>query len=374
MRPHPSNNPCTKRLVTPSLERVLARVGFASLLVGCLLALSCGGNGLGSSPGSLVSNGLSATPSSVDFGDVRVGGNSALATIVTNSGTDSVTISSVMATGEGFTTSGPKVPFTLAAGQAVSIGTAFSPSSSGTADGTLSVTGSFDQQSSPAKQSTNLTIKLRGKGVAASLVATPPSVSFGDVAVGSNSTAQVQLILSLPKSGKSSSVGVTVSGASVSGNGFSIPNSPFPITLVGSETANVSVEFAPQAPGTSSGSMSLQSDASNSVLVVSLSGNGVATTHSVGLAWDPPAPVSGVALDGYNIYRGDASSSLACAGITFSQVGSTSGASSAAFTDNSVLGGHTYCYQVTAMANNTTTSAASESSPSNVVQAAVPSP
>lgn len=369
-----SRNPRANRCANFfSSGRVLARVGLALLLVSSFLALSCGGNGLGSTPSTSVSNGLSATPSTVDFGDVNVGDNSALAAIVANHGTGSATISSVVAEGKGFTVTSPKVPYTLAAGQTVNIGTSFSPSSAGTADGTILVTASFDQQLSSARQPTSLKINLHGNGVTPTLVATPTSVNFGDVGVGSTGTAQVQLSLSLPKSGKSSSASVTISAASISGSGFSIPNSPFPITLVGSETASFSVEFAPQAAGTASGSVSLQSNASDSVDTVALSGNGVTTAHSVALAWDAPASVSGSTLDGYDIYRGDASAS-SCSGVTFSQVGSTSGASATTFTDKNVLGGHTYCYQVTTVATNTATSTTSESSPSNVAQATVPSP
>lgn len=233
-----------------SIPRPIEIAALAGLLLGCLLAASCGTGSFSTPVDHPAAKSISVTPTDVDFGDVDVSSSSVLPTVVKNTGDSSVTVSSVKVSGNGFTINTPAVPFTLAPGQTASLDTTFSPSTDGTADGTLS----------------------------------------------------------------------------------------------------------------------LLSDASNSPNVVKLHGNGSPKKkHLVGLQWDPPAPESGVTIEGYNIYRGIALSS-GCTGIAFSKDGSTSGESSTSFTDNTVQGGQTYCYRVTAMTNS------DETSPSNIAEAVVPSP
>lgn len=197
--------------------------------------------------------------------------------------------------------------------------------------------------------------------VVKTLSATPSNLDFGQVAVSNTSV----LPTVVANTGKSS---ITVSKVQVTGTGFTVSAPAVPFTLAAGQTASVNVKFSPSTTGAVSGSISVTSDASNSPTVVQLQGNGASNTHSVSLEWDAPVTASGATIDSYNIYRGEALSSSGCSGINFMPEGSTSGAASTTFTDTSVLGGHTYCYQVTAIINST------ETLPSNAVEATVPSP
>lgn len=247
----PSENCRVKKTSKASIQHPIQVTALTGLFLGCLLVASCGAGSFSNPVSQPAAKSIAVTPTNVDFGDVEVSASSVLPTVVTNTGNASVTVSSVEVSGEGFRISGPSVPFTLAPGQTASLNTTFSPSTDGTADGTIS----------------------------------------------------------------------------------------------------------------------LLSNASNHPTVVKLHGKGSPKKkHLVGLQWDPPVPESGVTVEGYNIYRGIASPSSGCTGISFLQDGSTSGESSTSFTDNAVQGGQTYCYRVTAITNS------DETSPSNIAQAVIPSP
>lgn len=347
-------------------SRTVLKPPLLLFILGSLFAFSCGGGSSSNLSRVNRTAALSAAPPTIDFGDVLVGGSSDLITILKNGGADTVTISKVAVSGTGFTVDAPSVPFTLKAGQTANLSTKFSPQSDGSMNGSLSVTGLTSQATSGGSDTEVATVTLQGSGVSQTLAASPASVSFGEVAVGSNSTQQVELSLSLPSTAGTSSTPIDVSSATISGKGFSFASSFLPATLTGNQVVTYSIRFTPPAAGSFSGSISFISDASNSPMVVELSGTGVIPTQTVGLAWDPPAPESGVTVEGYNIFRGDAVSS-SCSGVNFSQVGSTSGVNSTSFSDKTVLGDHTYCYEVTSVSNS------GESSPSNVVQAVVPS-
>jgi hypothetical protein len=77
-------------------------------------------------------------PPSVDFGSVNVGGTATKTITVTNDGSASVTVQNVSITGAMFSTSGSG-SFTLAAGESHSIDVTFTPTSAGTANGTLTL-------------------------------------------------------------------------------------------------------------------------------------------------------------------------------------------------------------------------------------------
>jgi hypothetical protein len=59
--------------------------------------------------------------------------------ILTNTGTASVTISQDSVTGSGFSTSGPDLPVTLAAGQTMDFSLTFAPTATGSVTGNASV-------------------------------------------------------------------------------------------------------------------------------------------------------------------------------------------------------------------------------------------
>jgi hypothetical protein len=214
-------------------------------------------SGTGVTPGT-----LSPNPASLAFGSVQVGSNSSKSETLTNTGGATVTISQATASGAGFSVSGLTLPVTLAANQNVTFTATFAPTSAGAASGTLSIVS--DASNSP------LSIPLSGTGLTpGALTANPSSANFGNVTVGNNQTAPV----TVTNTGGES---VTLSSAVASGSGFSVTGANPPITLSAGQGATFNVIFTPSAAGAASGTLTINSNASNTTLSVPLSGTGVA--------------------------------------------------------------------------------------------------
>jgi len=118
---------------------------------------------------------LSASPSSVTFGNVATGTSTSQSVTLTNTGNSSVSLSQDGVTGTGFTMNGLGLPLTLAAGQSTSLTVGFSPTSAGSVTGTVSI--SSNATNSPTS------IPLSGTGTApasysVSLSWTPSSSSY----------------------------------------------------------------------------------------------------------------------------------------------------------------------------------------------------
>jgi fibronectin type 3 domain-containing protein len=133
----------------------------------------------------------------------------------------------------------------------------------------------------------------------------------------------------------------------------------FPFTIAAGATRSVTIQFAPQASGTVTGTASFVSNATNSPATVSLSGSGVAPIqHSVDLSWTASTSI----VVGYNVYRGTQS------GGPYTKINSSLNATTA-YTDSTVQSGTTYYYVVTAVdATN------AESAYSNQAVAVIPIP
>lgn len=82
---------------------------------------------------------LTATPSSLAFGNVNVNSNSSLTTTLKNTGNSNVTISSVTPSGAGFSASGVSSGLILTPNQTATITVIFAPTGAGTVSGSVSV-------------------------------------------------------------------------------------------------------------------------------------------------------------------------------------------------------------------------------------------
>ena len=118
-------------------------------------------------------------------------------------------------------------------------------------------------------------VSCLGKNAVASnlLYASPTSLSFGNVTVGSSSTQTVTLTCTPGLGQRTGSV--TVSQATVSGAGFSISGLSSPLTLTAGQSTTFNAIFAPTSSGNVTGNISIASNATNSPATVSLSGTGV---------------------------------------------------------------------------------------------------
>src|SRR5437879_1694446 len=244
------------RLAKPALggfsqEFTCSRWIRLALILGLAGAASLVGCASGASP-QVQQMQLVVSPSALSFGNISLGSSSTQTVTLTNSGTANVTISQATPSGNGFSITGLTIPLTLSAGQRTSFNVAFAPASAGSITGSLSLVSDASNSHS--------TIALSGNGVTSTflLTASPSSLSFGNVTVGSNSTPQT---VTLTNSGNSS---VSISQINVSGRGFSASGLTAPLTLAAGRTASFSMVFASTTAGTATGNVSLVSNATNS--------------------------------------------------------------------------------------------------------------
>ena len=288
-------------------------IQFSSSISNSALTWQMGGTGVDSQA-------VTASPSSLSFGQVTVGGSASLPVVLTNARSRAVNITGIQTTGNGFSVSGATFPLTLSAGQSLALTVTYAPTSAGLAGGSTFLTGP------------GLSIPFTGTGTSSGLgqlSLSPRSLKYGNVGVGTTET--------LPVTITASAASVTVSAATSSSSQFVLSGATLPLTLAPGQSLSVNVAFTPQSTGTVSGSISFSSTASNSPGIESLKGTGTGTNYSVNLMWNASSDVAG-----YNVYRSATSSG------SYSKINSTLDANTA-YTDTSVVSGNTYFYAATSV-------------------------
>ena len=234
-----------------------------------------GATGKGTSTAATTGPSIEVSPSTVSFGNLAVGQSATKTVTVTNDGNALLTISGISVTGTGFSASGPKLPISLSAGQSASISAVFKPTTGNADTGTIKI--ASNSEGSPSL------VALSGTGTttgAAALTATPSSVSFGSVAVGSEATQTIQLA-------NTGSAAVAISKVAFSGTGVSVSGVTAPMTLDGGKSTSLTVTYKPTSPTTLTGSISITSNASDPSMVIGI--NATATSSTLAAT---PASVS----------------------------------------------------------------------------------
>jgi len=241
---------------------------------------------------------VTLSASGLTFPAQNVGTSSGAQTVtLTNSGTAPLAISSIAVTGANagdFSQSNtcPASLSNVAGSNSCTISVTFTPGVTGTRTASVTITDNAgfitgSQQS----------VALSGAGAAPAVTLNPISIDFGGVVVASTSPA---VTVTLTNSGTAplaiSSIAVTGTNA----GDFSQTNTcPASLSNVaGSNSCTISVTFKPSAAGTRRGSLSINDNAAGSPQSVSLSGTG---TTGVSLSWDPPTPITGETVVGYNV-------------------------------------------------------------------------
>lgn len=286
---------------------------------------------------------MSITPSSVTFGSVVDGTNNSQTITVKNTGTVNLVVSSESVTGAGFSVTGFAAQ-TVTPNDSMAFNAVFAPSSPGSVTGSISL--STNVPGSPTA------IGLSGTGAAPtfSLGASPTTLTFASVNVGSNSSLPV----TLKNNGNSN---ITISGISGATGPFSTSGVSAGTTLTPNQSATLNVIFTPTASGAASATITVASNSSTAPSI-SVSGTGATTTPpSVSLSWSASSSTDVV---GYNVYRGTIS------GGPYTKL-TPSPISALLDSDSNVSSGQTYYYVVTAVDSNN-----NESADSNQATASIP--
>src|SRR4029077_1727874 len=156
---------------------------------------------------------ISASPTTLSFGNLPPGTSQTLNETLTNTGTTSVTISQASLSSTMFTASNLSLPSTLGAGNSVTFGVVFTPNVAGSITGKLSI---LSDASNP-----QLNIALSGSESApGQLTLSPANLNFGSVSTGSK--ASLSGTLSATGSPVTISSGTSTSGEFLLG-GISLP-------------------------------------------------------------------------------------------------------------------------------------------------------
>jgi hypothetical protein len=245
----------------------------ALVIIGGLATSACVGVTGKAATGGPVGGGGSTsatlTPSTVNFENVPVHTSSSRSLALTNTGTTALTVTKIQLSGQGYSTSGGSLGErkVVNAGSSLDFSVVFAPIQAGDAQGNLLITTTAD--------SAPLAVKLDGMGVGAAggshgIEATPSSVNFGNVTVGTTDTQTMRL-------GNTGTTDLTITKISVSGTGYSASGLSIPQTLAPGANTMFTASFRPTGTGAHSGSIAISSNASSSPLSISLTGSGVTT-------------------------------------------------------------------------------------------------
>jgi hypothetical protein len=206
---------------------------------------------------------LSATPNSIAFGSVAVGSTATETVHLENTGSEAATISKMAFSGTGVSVSGVTVPMTVASGQTVNLTVTYKPVSPGTLTGTVSITSNATDPS--------MVIGINATATSSTLAATPSSVSFGNVVVGSDTTQTIRL----ENIGTSQ---VTISSITPSVAGVGISGVTLPVSLAPGTSATVTAAYKPTGAGSVSGKITVTSSAVGSPTIIDLSATAAAAS------------------------------------------------------------------------------------------------
>jgi len=218
------------------------------------------------------SNGVTVSPTALNFGSVATGSTSAAQTVTVSNPTNAAaSVSGISTSGDFAQTS--NCGTSIAANGSCTVSVTFKPTAAGSRTGTLTVN---------AGGVTNAA-SLSGTGTAPGpvLTASPASLSFARTVIGSTAAPRT---VTVTNSGTTSA---TISGVAVTGD-FSQTNNCGTVAAGGSCT--VTVTFRPTAGGSRTGTLTVTSNAGNSPATVGLSGTGIDSTTN--LAAGQPASAS----------------------------------------------------------------------------------
>jgi hypothetical protein len=202
---------------------------------------------------------LSCKPGDLSYGGVATGDSKTLSVTVTNRGALAQTISALSRKGTSFSLGDLALPLTLHAGESTQIKVHFAPE----------VAEHLEGQFKFWVLGTRIPLLLRAHGtgtaVKAFVKASPASVGFGNVELGSN--AQRTVTLTNPTSAI-----VKVSAVDVTGSGFSTAGLDLPLTLAAGQSFTFNSIFAPTVAGSANGTLSV--NAGTSQLAIPITGTG----------------------------------------------------------------------------------------------------
>ncbi len=216
---------------------------------------------------------VSATPSSLAFGNVNVGSTSSgqVVTVTNTGGTTSGNVT-FPAAPAGFSKSGGCTNGTFAPGASCTLTFVFNPSAAGNVNATYTIGGSV-----------SIPISLSGTGVSVSTTpnvnASPTSLAFGSVNVGSTSAAQT---VTVTNSGTAAATNMSYPAAPT---GYGKGGTCSSATLAAGASCTLTFTFSPTAAGASNATYTLTGG--GKTIGIALAGTGTSASGAASLSATP---------------------------------------------------------------------------------------
>lgn len=300
---------------------------------------------------------LSISPQSVTFASQGTSTTSS-ATPVTlaNFGTAALNISGISVSGD-FSQTNDCGSSLAAGGGSCTINVKFSPTSTGSLTGTLTINDSA--AGSPQ------TVQLTGTGAtpAPAVTLSSTSLTFPDTAVGTTS-ASIPVTLTNSGSASLSVSSIAPSSSSTAGTDFSETDNCVGTAIAAGKSCTINVTVTPKSSGTITGSLKITDTASNSPQTVSLNATGVAvytltsSPSSVILDGATNSTTFTITLNAPSSFTGNVALSCTNSGsatCSFSSASLTAGQTSTLTVGNlTAVGPNDLNFQVTGSSSNTT--------------------
>ncbi len=247
----------------------------APILAICLVQTGCTGLTSANATDPTNATTIAVAGASGSFGSVATGSSGTQTFMVSNTGTATLTITQLAASGTGFSLSGLTLPTSVNPGQSASFTVKFMPTTAGAATGSISMTANTN----PAVT----TLALSGTGTSGAqptISIQPPQISFGGVGVGQNVGAP----LSITNTGAGT---LTISNVAAAGAGYSVSGVTLPITLGAGQSTTIVARLNPTTAGITNGSITVANNSSTSNVVVPMSGAGMVASGQPALSVNP---------------------------------------------------------------------------------------
>jgi Abnormal spindle-like microcephaly-assoc'd, ASPM-SPD-2-Hydin/HYDIN/CFA65/VesB-like, Ig-like domain/Cep192 domain 4 len=242
---------------------------FAVMACGGAVLSGCAGLATPSNATPTPQEAVQISPASISFAPVAPGQKATQTATLTNTGTESVTITQLAMSSTEFSASGLATPLSIGPGQSAKFQVTFTGTTSGDSSGTLTAMTSRGSSK----------VKLRGSsgktGSPLSLSAT--ALNFGNVLVNGSATQAV----TLKNSGQTD---IHVSQVGVTGGAFTTTGLAAPATIPAGQSVALQATFAPTAAGAVTGAITISSDAQTATSTIALNGTGVAATYTMSLS------------------------------------------------------------------------------------------
>jgi hypothetical protein len=213
--------------------------------------------------GTGVASSVRLSPTSLTFASQTVGTTStAQVATLTNTGTTSLTITSVGISGDFAQTN--NCGSSVAASGSCTISVTFKPTVAGTRTGTVTIT-----DSAPTSPQT---ISLTGTATASTVILLPTSLTFASQAAGTTSPAQTLTLTN------GTGAALTISGVVITGtnSGDFAQTNGCGASLAAAASCTINVTFKPTAAGSRSATLAVTDNATGSPRTASLTGTGTA--------------------------------------------------------------------------------------------------